>query len=365
MTTRNPILNPGVRHHQEGDFTAAQVQLANRNSGIHLEMLQHDITPLGMHYLLTHFDVPYVKDTADWQLEIEGDVAAATSFDLKALMELPRVSEQVTLECAGNGRALITPRWVSQPWSYEAVGNAEWGGCRLSDLLAQVDINATAIELVFSGADQGIDGGVVHFFERSLSVQQALEHDAILAWEMNGLPLLPQHGFPLRLIVPGWYGMASVKWLRRITVIDHSFQGYQQVKTYRYRQDADDPGVPITGMRVKSLLMPPGIPDWLTRRRLLDVGVHEVSGRAWSGHGVAIDKVELGLNGNWSLAEVDPPTGKYSWQAWRGACDIGPGQHELSCRATDVNGQVQPLAPVWDQSGMGNNAVHRIEVWAE
>jgi len=179
---------------------------------------------------------------------------------------------------------------------------------------------------------------------------------------MNGAPLLPQHGFPLRLVAPGWYGMASVKWLDRIEVIDRPFDGFQQVGTYVYRNTADDPGTPVTTMRVRSLLVPPGIPDWYSRRRLVERGQVALFGRAWSGAGAPIAKVEVAVAGEWRQARLDSPAGRYAWQAWHFDWDAAPGEYELMCRATDLNGDTQPVEPRFDRGGFGNNAVHRVEV---
>jgi DMSO/TMAO reductase YedYZ molybdopterin-dependent catalytic subunit len=190
----------------------------------------------------------------------------------------------------------------------------------------------------------------------------AMGEDVLLAWAMNGSPLPPQHGFPLRLVVPGWYGMASVKWLRRIEALAQPFDGYQQVGSYVYRQKPGEPGIPVSTMRVKSLMAPPGIPDWYTRNRVVERGPVELSGRAWSGGGVAIAKVEVGFDGDWREAALDPPHDKYAWRGWRCTWQATPGDYVLACRATDANGQTQPLGPPWDERGFGNNAVHRVRV---
>src|SRR5262249_29504699 len=145
-------------------------------------------------------------------------------------------THRVTMECAGNGRAAMTPRRPTQPWLHEAVGTAEWTGTPLKPLLESAGLAANARDVVFFGQDRGFDCGIEHAYGRSLSPEQALGEDILLSWAMNGAELPPQHGFPLRLVVPGWYGMASVKWLDRITVIDHAFDGHQQVGSYIYRE---------------------------------------------------------------------------------------------------------------------------------
>jgi len=392
VTVKNPILHPHARAHGGSEFTRSEVQLANRNSGIHLEMLKHDVTPVGMHYLLSHFDIPYVQSGDDWRLAVSGLVDSSLQLSLQRLSEMPQLKQTVTLECAGNGRALMEPRWCSMPWSSEAVGTASWTGTSLRHVLELAGVQETATTVVFSGADKGVDGGDVHRFERSLELSDAFGDEVMLAWLINEQPLPPQHGFPLRLIVPGWYGMASVKWLDSISITDQPFTGHQQVKTYNYRQSADDPGRPVTTMRVRSLMIPPGIPDWYTRRRLLQCGTVMLEGRAWSGSGTPILQVQIAVEqlpdddaadntspsvdspGGytpddspsdliWVDAELRASSGRYAWCGWQLEHDFKPGHYRLRCRATDARGKIQPLQAPWDNGGFGNNAVHTVDIW--
>ena len=361
-TPIHPILNPADKSHTDGDYYDAEVGLAHRNHGILLEALRHDVTPAGMHYLLTHFDVPFVPEPARWTLSIGGLVNRPLEFSLADIMAMPQVTRRVTLECAGNGRSLQSPRWPSQPWHNEAVGTSDWTGTPLKPLLERAGLKANAHDIAFTGSDRGFDAGVEHNYGRSLSPALAMAEDVLLVTAMNGQPLLPQHGAPLRLIVPGWYGMASVKWLNRIEVIDHAYQGYQQVGTYVFKQAKGDTGTPVTTIRVKSLLVPPGMPDWYTRRRLVEQGAVALFGRAWTGAGVPITRVEVGVNGVYADAILDEPTGKYAWRGWRYTWHAEPGEHELSCRATNADGDTQPLEAHFDRGGFGNNAVHRVPV---
>ena len=199
----------------DGPLTFEELQLAGRNRGMPLEALRYDITPTGLHYLLVHFDIPAV-DASTWRLRFDGLVDRPLELSLGDIRARPRRTMAVTLECAGNGRARLQPRPLSNPWLLEAIGTAEWTGTPLGPLLDDAGIRGAAAELVFSGADRGVQGGVEHDYERSLTVAEARRPDVLLAYEMNGEPLQPQHGSPLRLLVPGWYGMTSVKWLRRI-----------------------------------------------------------------------------------------------------------------------------------------------------
>jgi DMSO/TMAO reductase YedYZ molybdopterin-dependent catalytic subunit len=344
----------------DGPLTFEELQLAARNRGIPLEALAYDITPSGLHYLLVHFDIPEI-DPATWRLHVGGHVDRALELSLDELRALPRHTTPVTLECAGNGRARLNPRPISQPWLVEAVSTAEWTGTPLAALLAEAGPRADAVEVAFTGADRGIQGGDEHRYARALTLAEAARPDVLLAYEMNGEPLPPQHGFPMRLVVPGWYGMASVKWLTSIEVLARPFEGFQQVEAYRFQVDADDPGEPVQRIRVRSLMMPPGIPDFFTRTRFVDAGEVRLRGRAWSGEG-PIRRVEVLVDGQPADARLDPPLGRFAWQSWSYDWQARPGEHELACRATDAAGNTQPDEQPWNYQGMGNNLIQRIPV---
>ena len=193
-------------------ITAEELGLAARNHGMPLESLRYDLTPPGLHYLLIHYDIP-AMDPAAWRLRIGGLVERDLELSLDDLASMPSRTVRVTMECAGNGRARLEPRPVSQPWLVEAVGTADWTGVPLADLLDQAGVAPAAVEAVFTGADHGFERGVEQDYQRSLTVADARHPEVLVAYAMNGQPLPPQHGFPARLIVPGWYGMAQVKWL--------------------------------------------------------------------------------------------------------------------------------------------------------
>ena len=340
--------------------TPEELQLATRNHGLLLEALRYDITPTGLHYVLVHFDIPAI-DAATWRLSIGGSVARALELDLDAIRARPRETVAVTLECAGNGRARLEPRPISQPWLVEAVGTAEWTGTPLAGVLADAGVRDETVELVFTGADHGVEKGYEHDYARSLAVADAMRPEVLLAYEMNGRPLEPQHGFPLRLLVPGWYGMTQVKWLARIDAIAEPFAGYQQRVAYYYKRDPEDAGEPVQRIRPRALMSPPGFPDFLTRRRTVERGRVAIAGRAWSGHG-AIVRVELGVDGAWQDAELAAPDGAHAWRRWTATWDAAPGEHVLSCRATDATGATQPVDQPWNVQGMGNNMVQLVPV---
>lgn len=344
------------------EITPDELQLAGRNHSMPLEALRYPITPIGLHYLLIHFDIPFV-DAATWELAIGGSVHRPLRLRLDDIMKRPATTMAVTLECAGNGRARLSPRPLSQPWLGEAVGTAEWTGTPLGPILAEAGLPGGDAHVVFTGLDRGLQGEVEQLYERSLPVAEAQRDGVMLAYAINGLPLPPQHGFPLRLIVPGWYGMAHVKWLRSMTVVDGPFDGYQQARAYHFRRSDADAGDPVTRMLPRALMVPPGVPDFMSRTRFTAPGAHMLEGRAWSGC-APVTRVELSDDGgaSWADAALAPPVSKYAWRAWTFQWDASLGDHELCVRATDADGNVQPDEQSWNLEGVQNNAIQRIPV---
>ncbi|MGH3878154.1 MAG: sulfite oxidase [Actinophytocola sp.] len=338
-----------------------ELRLAARNHGMPLEALRHDLTPPGLHYLLVHYDIPFV-DPSSWRLQVGGHVRTPLTLDLADLHDRPRVSRTVTLECAGNGRARLLPRPVSQPWLDEAVGTAEWTGCSLAALLDEAGVLDGTVDVVFTAHDHGTERGVEQDYTRALPIAEALSGNVLLADEMNGAPLPPQHGAPVRLVVPGWYGMAHVKWLRDIAVLPSRFTGYQNAVAYRLRADADDPGVPVSRIQPRALVVPPGFPDFMTRRRIVDAGAVELFGRAWSGRAPVVG-VELSVDDGltWTPAALGPETSRFAWRSWSFAWDAVPGEYTLRVRAADTEG-VQPVDQPWNLQGMANNMAQRVAV---
>jgi DMSO/TMAO reductase YedYZ molybdopterin-dependent catalytic subunit len=270
------------------------------------------------------------------------------------------------MECAGTGRSTLHPRPVYVPWFKECIGTYEWTGTRLRPLLERAGLLDDAKEVLFTGWDTGIDMGVEQAFERSLPLADALHDEVMLAWAANGRPLLREHGFPLRLIVPSWYGMASVKWLRAITVLSEAFEGMQQGQVYMYRQTPGETGTPVRRKRVNSLMTPPGIPDMLSRHRYLAPGRQLLEGKAWSGMG-RVTGVQVSTDGgaSWGRADLTPVSGDpFAWVHWRFSWHAAPGEYLLCCRATDDAENQQPLDPNERYNLQGNavDGVQRIAV---
>jgi DMSO/TMAO reductase YedYZ molybdopterin-dependent catalytic subunit len=285
---------------------------------------------------------------------------------LGQLKARPTVRQPTIMECAGVGRSYAHPRAIYVPWFNEPMGVYEYTGTPLGPLLQEAGLLDDAVEIVFTGFDEGIDLGVLHNFERALPVKEALADGVLLAWDANGQPLLPHHGFPLRLIVPTWYGMTSVKWLKSITVIDHTYQGEEQKQVYRNTFGSSDSGRPIQKKAVRSATMPPGIPDAISRHRFVPLGVTELQGKAWSGEGPIV-RVEVSTDDRrtWQPATLQPPVSPFAWTPWTFAWNVRRrGEYIVSSRATDAAGNVQPPRPVWNVQGMAQNGVERIGVTA-
>ncbi|MGH2446106.1 MAG: sulfite oxidase [Candidatus Limnocylindria bacterium] len=307
-------------------------------------------------YRRCNFPVPDL-DVATWHLEVTGAFDHPGTWTLAELGALPAVERMVTLECAGNGRTLMTPIPPGTPWSLGAVGTARFGGVRLADLLTASGLRASAAELVFTGADHGTvepDGPIAYEF--NLDAATATSDGPMLAWTMGREPLPVEHGAPVRLVVPGHYGMRSVKWLTRITAVEVPFEGHFPRK-YRYRGEPGTPDeTPVGRIRVRSLFTSPSDGAHLSAGRI------ELRGIAWSGHG-RITRVDVQVGGAWEPARLAEPTdggGPVGWTFdWT---PPGPGIHVLGVRAADAEGHVQPESPVWNEGGYGNNLVHRISL---
>lgn len=341
-----------------------ELGLATRNHGMPLEAMRYDVTPAGLHYLLIHYDIPPLEAESH-RLKVAGLVDTPLELNIADLKSFPARTVRVTMECAGNGRARLDPRPVSQPWLVEAVGTAEWTGVPLVDVLSRAAPQEKAIEVVFTGADHGIERGVEQDYQRSLPLAEALLPDVLLAYEMNGAALLPQHGYPLRLVVPGWYGMAHVKWLTEITLVDQPFTGFQQATAYRLRQTPDEPGEAVTRIAPRALVIPPGFPDFMSRARIVRPGKVMVQGRAWSGRGpIATVEVSVDNGQTWSAAQVEAPgEHRWAWRAWSCEWEATPGEHVLTARATTADGEEQPVDQAWNRGGFANNAAQRVTVW--
>ena len=303
------------------------------------------ITPAERFYVRCHHPVPHLGQS-EWRLKIEGEVDHPLELTFDEIRGMESLETTVTMECAGNGRAFLEPQRDGAQWERGAVGTATWKGVPLSAVLKRAAIRASAVEIILQGADEGEikepprPKGKIHY-ARSLPLAKAMD-DVLLAFEMNGKPLSASHGFPLRAIVPGWYGMAAVKWLTRIVATSTSYHGYYQTIDYAYweRGSKIPRLVPITEMRVKAQIARPEFAEAVTGGQR-----YRVHGAAWTA-GAEIARVEITTDGGetWHEANLLGESIRNAWRLWDYAWDVPPakGKTVLMARATDSEGRTQP-----------------------
>jgi DMSO/TMAO reductase YedYZ molybdopterin-dependent catalytic subunit len=304
-----------------------------------LELQDDGLTPLSAFYVRNNFPIPAPAT----RLTVGGAVERPLSLAAEDLRRLRRRRLTATLECAGNGRAFMKPPVPEEQWRLGAVSTAEWEGVSLSTALSKAHIEADAVEVIFTGADG---------FARSLSVDDALGDDVLVVDTMNGEPLTREHGAPFRVLVAGWYGMAAVKWLASIDVSRTPFRGHFQVERYVIGDR------PVRTMQVRSLILDPA------EGATVPPTPQVVRGVAWTGDG-RVTLVELSDDGGtaWRSATLLGTPRPYTWCQWEAAWSpVGSGPATLLARATDSNGAQQPLEPVWNALGYGNNAAVPLQV---
>ncbi len=318
------------------------------------------VMPNAKFYIRNHFQIPKF-DLANWRLCVSGLVEHSFNLTWRDIVNMRSESKPVTLECAGNGRSKLVPAVSGEQWNFGAVSTAEWTGVPLQEVLDRAGVKSTGQHIIFRGADRGqVEGGAeIIRFERSLSVSQARESEPLLAYAMNGEALPLQHGFPVRLIVPGWYAVASVKWLTEIEVVDRPFQGYYQTEKYQFEREVNGriEKEPLTLQRVRSLITEPA------EAAQVDRGELAVRGVAWSG-AAPIERVDVSLDdGPWQEARILGQPQRHSWQWWELIIRVdGPGQHWIRCRATDMDGGTQPESPEWNPAGYCNNVLQQVRI---
>jgi DMSO/TMAO reductase YedYZ molybdopterin-dependent catalytic subunit len=308
--------------------------------------LDRFLTPNDSFYVRNHFAAPKLN-AATWRLRVEGAVNQPLELSLDDLKKLPSRSETVTLECAGNGRVFLVPRENGVLWESGAVSTAEWTGIPLAAVLQRAGLKDAAVEVVLEGADSGTvadpkSPGVIPF-ARSLPLEKARKPEVLLAYQMNGQPLPHAHGFPVRAVVGGWYGMASVKWLTRIVVTDRPYHGYYQTLDYAVfeKRDGLPTLTPITEMQVKASIARPAVLEVMAANR-----TYRVHGAAWAGEN-QVARVDVSTDGgtSWQSAKlVDKPVA-FAWRLWEyeWRAPKDPGRHTLMARAADDRGRSQPM----------------------
>jgi DMSO/TMAO reductase YedYZ molybdopterin-dependent catalytic subunit len=320
------------------------------NAETRLSAQEGYLTPTDRFFRRNHFTFP----APPWRLVIDGAVRTPLSLTPDDIRALPPRTVVATLECAGNGRSLLGARVPGERWGLGAVGTAEWTGAPLRAVLERATPLARAIEVLCVGADDGDvpEVGKRIAFERSLPLPKAMHEDTLLAYEMNGEALPPEHGAPIRLLVPGWYGMASVKWLARLSVLERPFRGFFQHD--RYVVD----GRPLSTTGVRALIASPQDGDVLVRGRQV------IRGYAWSGEAMVLS-VEVSVDGgaSWDRADLSDDGGPYAWREWRYVWDARDvAGVTILARAYDANGRGQPERPRVNALGYANNAIQRVRV---
>ena len=318
------------------------------------------VMPNARFYLRNHFHMPTL-DPETYRLSVGGLVERELSFSLHELREMRSQSRIVTLECAGNGRALFDPPAEGEKWDLGAVSTAEWTGVPLREVLARAGLLKTAREVLFRGADRGaVEGRAdpIHF-ERSLPIDDPNLDEALLAYAMNGEALSVPHGFPLRLVVPGWYAVTSIKWLTEIALIQEPFRGFFQADRYHYEWNREGRVVsePVELQRVRALITEPNLDQPVPRGDLTIRGV------AWSGAaGIAQLEVRVG-EGDWQAARIASAPMRGSWCWWELMTHLDqPGVVTIRARATDLAGTTQPERAEWNRLGYGNNSIQRVSI---
>lgn len=344
-------------------LTTKKLNPENQESPIHF--LYKWLTPTKYFYRRNHFSYPVLTEKNFW-LQVAGQVFQPRVFRYDELLSMPRKSLVIPLECAGNKRANFIPKVYGEQWEDGAISQGKWTGVPLKYILQIVGISSHAKEVVFEGADfgkkLGIDGSIP--FERSLPIEKALHTDTIIAFQYNDKPLTLKHGFPLRLIVPNWYGMASVKWLHKITIIQHAFTGPFQTDDYVYypHKDSDKDSLPVTILNVNSTIQQP------INQSILTTGTHTIQGIAWTGWGIITEvQISFDKGETWHNAALNClPHEDYSWIYWSYQWQIEKkGEYSIYSRAKDSEGRIQPLFSFWNRKGYGYNAVSKVNVKIE
>jgi DMSO/TMAO reductase YedYZ molybdopterin-dependent catalytic subunit len=340
---RDDVMTEGSQKLIAGKIVRGETPL---NLEMPFEQLESFITPTESFYVRTHFPIPSIDRDA-WWVRVEGAVENPFAINYEQLLKFESVTIPVTLECAGNNRSFLEPKVKGVQWGLGAVGTAEWTGVPLSSLLNRARVKASACEVVLEGADGGIledpksPPGKLHF-ARSIPLEKA-RSDVLLAYKMNGGELPPQNGFPVRAIVPGWYAMASVKWLQRIIVMDEPFTGYYQTIDYAYWKRRAEVAelTPLTEMQMKAEIAKPAEGETVPAN--CSVRVH---GAAWTSDG-EITKVELSTDGgsSWKEANLLGEPKPNAWRLWEfnWQTPAAPGDQTLIARAADSLGRTQPV----------------------
>ncbi len=333
------------------------------------DLIESFRTPNDLFFIRSHGNIPTV-DAGTYRLTIDGLVESPLSLSLADLRRFPRITAGATLQCAGNRRRELiefAPIPNELPWGSEAISNAEWSGVPLREVLAAAGPKSGALHVAFLGLDETERHGHRFQFGGSIPLEKATHPEVLLADTMNGEPLPPAHGAPVRVVIPGYIGARSVKWISRITLQEAPSDNYFQAKAYRLfpastgPDDVDwDSGLMLGEAPVNSVICSPVSGDRLPAGRVT------VRGWAMAGGGREIARVDVSADGGktWKTAELGAGGSGWTWRFWQAPLDLAPGEQEIVCRAFDSAAQTQPAHPsqVWNFKGYANNAWHRVRV---
>lgn len=324
-------------------------------------LIDEALTPTERFFIRNHAPVPRVR-AASYRLHVSGEVERSLTLSLDQIRaDFASRTVTATLECAGNRRDEFGPIPGQLAWGAEAIGTATWTGAPLADVLRAASITSAAQHVAFLGLDGVERHGETFGFGGSVPMNKALRPEVLVAYEMNGEPLSPEHGFPLRMVVPGYIGARSVKWLSAIEVRAHPSDNYFQQHAYRM----DPPDAPGTGPMLGEITVNSAIISPADREKL-PAGDVELRGYAVGTGGVSVESVELSVDGGQSWLPVDLPATRdpYRWTLWSGSLTLAPGEHEILVRARDASGNAQPadIETIRNAKGYMNNAWHRVRV---
>lgn len=319
------------------------------------------ITPIDRFYVRCHAYLPERTNLSEWRLKLDGVVNQPLTLTMDDLKKLPRVEMVAVLECAGNGRSFYEPHVPGTQWAFGSVGNGRWAGVRLRDVLQKAGLKDSAKNILLDGADVPL--GKMPDFQRTIPIAKAMDQDTMLAYEMNGQPMPQEHGYPLRLIVPGWAGDSWVKWVQHIEVLDHDFEGFWMKTGYRHPSHSVAPGatvdpsdmIPVTDLSVKSVIATPD--------RWAKPGTVRISGTAWS-NSSPVTGVEVSVDGgkSWKPARLGKDRSRYGWRLWELDWKAPEGKYTLMARATNEAGKTQPLTQDWNPSGYLWNVAQPVSI---
>lgn len=366
-------------HKWSQNYSREEVDFAYHNHGAYAELLDNDVTDITGHYVSLHFDVQNIP-IETYVLNVCDYVNEPKKFTLNEIKAFPKITLPCVLECAASGGSSSFPRFNSHsPWGMQAVSQSSWSGCLVSDIISACGgYKYGAKELIFTGSDTGVVNGKVVQYQMSLNIENDdILDDSFVAYEMNGQPIPLKHGFPVRLICPGYYGQYSVKYLTQIQVISSPFRG-PFMKSYTHSIHPEDNNLiqPVTIIRPRALIKPPGLAEFFTRNRYLQAGIIDLEGRCWVGGStirrqkyiVDIAQVNLSFDHGqtWHSAQiVQHRASLWGWSKWTYKWTAKPGLYTIIIRATDTSAYEQPLyqsISSWNYHSLASNIAQRLTV---